>query len=77
MTETRTRHMLRIAADAAIMPNAPAGSAFLYAIAVAYLSAREETVADAALLVTLDGVAEEEGVESDEILSWLLMKTAD
>lgn len=76
MTETRTRHMLRVAADAALNPDAPMGSAYLYAIAVAYLAATDD-VQSAALETTLKWVTADEGVDSDEILNFLLLRTSD
>jgi hypothetical protein len=75
MTEDRTRHMLRVAAYVELNQNAPVGSAYLYAIAIAYLAAPEDSVADAALQVTLNSVADDEEADSDEILNFLLMQT--
>ncbi len=76
VTEDRTRHMLRIAADAALMPDAPPGSANLYAIAVAFLSAHERSVHQTTLEELLYDCAESEVVDSDEVLNFLLMQTA-
>lgn len=79
MSDFRIRQQLLLAADAqTLRSDKPDGSFYIYALAVAYLSAPDEGDSEHATTLSLlfQEQARLESVNDDEIMNWLLMNSS-